>query len=792
MRDQRNGKSKLRSPKTETAAMLTSRRCFFRNLGASLGTSMLVPALHGSVAEAAYPQLAQLRAEHQKKGVISPAKTYRTMEWSIHIPPEGRFDIDLAPAMALARDTGAETMLLYAQDHWGYALYTSDVGVRHPNLDRDFFGTEVSLAHKHGMSVICYYSLQFNTQIVLSHPDYAWVNEQGERQRWDGRWYIPCLDTPYRQYVLGMIDEIFSRYEVDELFLDIFGIQFVGFHGSGRSPFCFCKYTEEAWNKEHPGDPYREGFQTREGWERRYRWLQKRTMTDMLDEIMTAARKHRPNALIGLNGGPEVFPDEVQQRVSFLYAEPIPSTTGIALGTILLRGWGRPDYQAGVWNWYDYVDLNRGSTARVRADALLVQNARTFFIGEAPLVSGLDGGQGYAERWFKVAKEAWHDVRNTDCLLEGAEPVLSSAVLYSQATQDELAAQKRPIDFRQSMLGALELLTYTGRPVESIPEFRLTPDLLSKFDTLVLPEVEALSNAHAELIRAWVDKGGTLMASGKCGLRDEKHQERSNFALADVFGVDYVGEERKYAYDSDGKLREKFISTYIESAGHPLAAFFGKGTVGLPGSFLEVKTRTAQEVMRYRLPYMVEDLVHFKWYNWSSPPPGKDVGGSAVTYHKFGKGQAMYLGVPIFRALSNWPSYISSFQYRGPYWIWDWVPAVVRRLVPNPVVELRPEPFSEYIHGTFFWDKSKRFVLVQVLNTIQLATQDELWKAPSVRISTDSRRLRVAGARTVWPSERDLAVERKQAPVPYGTGQGRDQVLLADPGIYTALYLKLA
>jgi hypothetical protein len=242
------------------------------------------------------------------------------------------------------------------------------------------------------MSVICYYSLQFNTQIVLSHPDYAWVNEQGKQLRWDGRWNITCLDTPYRQYVLGMIDEIFSRYPVDELFLDIFGIQFVAYEGSGKNPFCFCKYTEEAWNQEHPGDPYREGFGTREGWERRYRWHQHRTMVAMLDEIMAAARKHRPHVLVSLNGGPEVFPDAIQQRVSFLYAEPILSTTGIALGAILLRGWDRSGFQAGVWNWYPYVDQNRGSLARVRADALLVQNARTFFIGETPLVIGLDEG----------------------------------------------------------------------------------------------------------------------------------------------------------------------------------------------------------------------------------------------------------------------------------------------------------------------------------------------------------------------------------------------------------------
>src|ERR1019366_5047969 len=126
------------------------------------------------------------------------------------------------------------------------------------------------------MSAVAHYSLQFNHQISLTHPDWGWVNEKGEPQRY--RWNVPCLDSPYRQYALGMLGEIFSRYEVGDLFLDVFGLQCLLYHREDHDPFCFCKYTQEAWEREHPGDDYREGFKTREGWDRRFQWLQKRTM----------------------------------------------------------------------------------------------------------------------------------------------------------------------------------------------------------------------------------------------------------------------------------------------------------------------------------------------------------------------------------------------------------------------------------------------------------------------------------------------------------------------------------
>ena len=296
---------------------------------------------------------------------------------------------------------------------------------------------------------------------------------------------------------------------------------------SGRNPFCFCKHTIDAWNKDHPGDDYRAGFKTREGWMRRYRWHQQRSMVDMLDALIAAARRHRPNMIVALNGGPEAFPDEIQQKVSFPYSEPLDSPTGIALGSIFLRGWGRPDYQAGVFEWRDYVDPTSGSVLRVRADAIMLQNARVFFVGECPMVSGIEGGRGWVRHWFDSATEAWQDVRNVDCLLEGIQPVTSSMMFYSLGTQDEMAVQKRPTAFRHSMLGALELMTFTGRPVESIPDFRFTPEFLSRFDTMVLPEVEVLSDGQAEQIRNWVRQGGNLIATYRCGLVDEKHNPRA-------------------------------------------------------------------------------------------------------------------------------------------------------------------------------------------------------------------------------------------------------------------------
>ena len=70
------------------------------------------------------------------------------MEWEFHTPAQQTFDINVEGAIAASRDAGAESLMFYTQDHWGYAFYPSDSAVRHPNLKFDLFGTECALARK--------------------------------------------------------------------------------------------------------------------------------------------------------------------------------------------------------------------------------------------------------------------------------------------------------------------------------------------------------------------------------------------------------------------------------------------------------------------------------------------------------------------------------------------------------------------------------------------------------------------------------------------------------------------
>ncbi|MBI4552493.1 MAG: beta-galactosidase trimerization domain-containing protein, partial [Candidatus Latescibacteria bacterium] len=64
---------------------------------------------------------------------------------------------------------------------------------------------------------------------------------------------------------------------------------------------------------------------------------------------------------------------------------------------------------------------------------------------------------------------------------------------------------------------------------------------LSAYRLVVVPETALLDEPTVQVIRAYVRQGGTLLACGHASLFDQQGQQRPDFALADVFGVTYVG-----------------------------------------------------------------------------------------------------------------------------------------------------------------------------------------------------------------------------------------------------------
>lgn len=91
-----------------------------------------------------------------------------------------------------------------------------------------------------------------------------------------------------------------------------------------------------------------------------------------------------------------------------------------------------------------------------------------------------------------------------------------------------------------SRAGAFRALTEEHIPFDVVSEHNLTPDLLSGYKVVILPNNFCMSERIAQLLRKYVENGGGLIASFETSLHDEWGNPRKDFALADLFDASYI------------------------------------------------------------------------------------------------------------------------------------------------------------------------------------------------------------------------------------------------------------
>src|SRR5438445_819640 len=64
---------------------------------------------------------------------------------------------------------------------------------------------------------------------------------------------------------------------------------------------------------------------------------------------------------------------------------------------------------------------------------------------------------------------------------------------------------------------------------------------LAKYSALLLPNTALLSDEQCQQLRDYVGAGGSLLATFETSMYTERNEPRSDFGLADVFGIRKTG-----------------------------------------------------------------------------------------------------------------------------------------------------------------------------------------------------------------------------------------------------------
>ncbi len=135
-------------------------------------------------------------------------------------------------------------------------------------------------------------------------------------------------------------------------------------------------------------------------------------------------------------------------------------------------------------------------------------------------------------------REVYDWYKRQSGLLAGSQDLAPVGILYSREALTVDAERSR-----QAINAMAQALLQNQIPFCYVLSDRLAgPGGLDGLSLLVLPHVLPMSETTTRHIRAFVENGGGLLATGRTSLYDEGMRQRTDYALADLFGVSFSRE----------------------------------------------------------------------------------------------------------------------------------------------------------------------------------------------------------------------------------------------------------
>lgn len=149
------------------------------------------------------------------------------------------------------------------------------------------------------------------------------------------------------------------------------------------------------------------------------------------------------------------------------------------------------------------------------------------------------GGDIYDKRWMEAVANLYEGYHKNENYLRNTAPMARVGVVYSEQTDRNYGGKPWQQKSSDHLDGVYHALVEHRIPFDMVNDRLLTPDDLKRFKLLILPNIAALSDAQCNQLRAFVQAGGSLVATFETSLYDQDGKPRADFGLASLFGVSY-------------------------------------------------------------------------------------------------------------------------------------------------------------------------------------------------------------------------------------------------------------
>ena len=598
----------------------------------------------------------------------------------------------------LAKAAKAGVQVVHTNLVWPYFPLRRDGGGLSKKDDRRLREL-VDECHRFGMRLVLGLPPFPPVELVKKHPDWRvhpsdsdaaakvepLANNLGTR--------LGCNLGPWGDYLIEVCGELIEDYKLDGF----------SFDGNYHPPICYCQACKAAHRRDRrlelPAKANLDDIEYRkylvwrgEQLEEHYRRLQKRIKKANADAVLmswtvNAGRYghflHSPRAMPArLN---RLFDLPMQEW--WLDETNLGGSIAPAFGAAYLRA-----VSGGRLCASEPYLMSRGNP--YGTDSFPAHERRTRCL--LAVTNGNVLAESFGWAGHDVAAD-FQEIARLERYLTRTEALPWAALLVSEQTRQFYAYKDIANRFLPHVFGAFRAATEEHLPLTLLNDWDMESEQLARFAVVVLANAAALSDGQAAALRAYVRRGGGLVATGETSLCDELGRPRRDFALADLFGVSYQGRPR--APQERPQLDENFIIALDENYWQQRS---GVATLSWTDHPLvrdaRLRLLAPSKSVTFRGPQVLvsepkqtsEVALRMKPEGWKKPPV------PAAVLRSFGAGRVAYFPAAVDAAL--W-SYAYPYQRRLFVRALEWAARL-----PPPIVVQAPL----CVQTTYFTQTDKR------------------------------------------------------------------------------------
>jgi hypothetical protein len=429
------------------------------------------------------------------------------------------------------------------------AYYPTEIPLHRPAKylgGRDIFGELCKAAHEDGIVVFARMdSNRAHEDFYKAHPDWFAIDAKGDPYK-AGELYLSCVNSPYYQeHIPAILTEIWQLYKPE-------GFTDNSWSGLNRDSICYCENCKKSFL-----DKTGQNIPSKKNWDDKVykqwiRWNYDRRLEIWDLNNKTTKSLGGPSCTwAGMNSGSIIKQSkrfrnykEIAKRADIIMLDDQSRSTeggfqhNAQMGQLIhgLLGWEKLIPES--MSLYHH---SHGPFFRLASKP--TEESRMW------MISGIAGG--ISPWWHMISayhldRRMYHTAQpiykwykeNSEYLLD-RQPVANVGLVWSQENTEFYGRDNAEELVELPWRGMTHALLRARIPYIPVHADYIDRDA-DQFSVLILSNLAIMTDDQMAAVRRFVDRGGSVIATGDTSLYDEEGDPRSDYGLSDLFGAHLI------------------------------------------------------------------------------------------------------------------------------------------------------------------------------------------------------------------------------------------------------------